>query len=89
MIISSSSADPDDRRDDRAAVLFSRAAVGIDGSSLDFVTGKMLALPMVLPQPADGDISRRLTGFRQAREFVVQEGVQALTGEHSSSSRWR
>jgi ATP-binding cassette subfamily B protein len=60
--------------------LLSRDAVKIDGSTLDFITGKLLALPMsYFYTRRTGDISRRLTGFRQAREFLVQEGVQGLT----------
>jgi ATP-binding cassette subfamily B protein len=60
--------------------LFSRAAVQIDGTSLDFITGKLLALPMsYFHNRRTGDISRRLLGVRQARAFLVQQGIQALT----------
>src|SRR5439155_14625597 len=60
--------------------IFSKAAVKIDGESLDFITGKLLALPMsYFHSRRTGDISRRLVGVRQAREFLVQQGVQALT----------
>ncbi len=60
--------------------LLSRAAVRIDGTTLDFITGKLLALPMsYFHTRRTGDISRRLTGFRQAREVIVGQGVEALT----------
>ena len=60
--------------------LLSRTAVTIDGNALDFIMGKLLGLPMsYFYSRRTGDISRRLSGFRQAREFLVQEGVQALT----------
>jgi ABC-type bacteriocin/lantibiotic exporter with double-glycine peptidase domain/CRP-like cAMP-binding protein len=60
--------------------ILSRAAIRIDGTSLDFITGKLLALPMsYFHTRRTGDLSRRLAGVRQAREFLVQQGVQALT----------
>jgi HlyB family type I secretion system ABC transporter len=60
--------------------LLSRTAVEIDGNTLDFIMGKLLGLPMsYFYARRTGDISRRLSGFRQAREFLVQQGVQALT----------
>jgi ABC-type bacteriocin/lantibiotic exporter with double-glycine peptidase domain/CRP-like cAMP-binding protein len=60
--------------------LLSRTAVTIDGNTLDFIMGKLLGLPMsYFYSRRTGDISRRLTGFRQAREFFVGQGVEALT----------
>ncbi len=60
--------------------LLSKTAVTIDGTTLDFIMGKLLGLPMsYFYSRRTGDISRRLTGFRQAREFFVQQGVEALT----------
>ncbi len=60
--------------------ILSRAAVVIDGKTLDFLTGKLLELPMSYFQSRrTGDIQRRLAGMRQVRTFVVQQGVQALT----------
>ena len=60
--------------------LLSRAAVTIDGRTLDFLTGKLLELPMSYFQSRrTGDIQRRLASMRQVRMFVVQQGVQALT----------
>ncbi|MGH2739409.1 MAG: peptidase domain-containing ABC transporter [Actinomycetota bacterium] len=58
----------------------SRTAVHIDGATLDFLTGKLLTLPMrYFNSRRTGDISRRLAGVRQAREFLVGQGVEALT----------
>ena len=70
--------------------LLSRAAVVIDGQTLDFLTGRLLALPMSYFQSRrTGDIQRRLPGMRQVREFVVQEGVQALTAAAHARRRGR
>jgi ATP-binding cassette subfamily B protein len=60
--------------------MLSRAAVTIDSGTLDFLTSKLLDLPMsYFNTRRTGDIQRRLAGMRQVRMFVVQEGVQALT----------
>ena len=60
--------------------LLARAAVRIDAASLDFVAGKLLALPMrYFYTRRSGDIQRRLAGLRLVREFAVQNGVVALT----------
>jgi ATP-binding cassette subfamily B protein len=60
--------------------LLSRTAARIDGVALDAVTATMLALPMSYFQARrTGDLSRRLAGVRQAREFLVQSGVEAVT----------
>jgi ATP-binding cassette subfamily B protein len=60
--------------------LLSRAAVTIDGRTLDFLTEKLLALPMsYFHSRRTGDIQRRLAGMRQVRTYMVQEGVRALT----------
>ncbi|MEK6274970.1 MAG: peptidase domain-containing ABC transporter [Actinomycetota bacterium] len=60
--------------------ILSKAAVVIDGKTLDFLTARLLELPMSYFQSRrTGDIQRRLAGMRQVRTFVVQEGVQALT----------
>jgi ABC-type bacteriocin/lantibiotic exporter with double-glycine peptidase domain/CRP-like cAMP-binding protein len=60
--------------------ILSKAAVVIDGKSLDFLTGKLLQLPMsYFHSRRTGDIQRRLQGMRQVRTFVVQQGVQGLT----------
>jgi HlyB family type I secretion system ABC transporter len=60
--------------------LLSRVAVKIDGQTLDFLTARMLALPMsYFNSRRTGDIQRRLAGMRQVRTFMVQDGVMALT----------
>src|SRR5262249_20359583 len=60
--------------------LLSRVAVAFDVATLDFVTGKLLDLPMsYFNTRRTGDIERRMEGVRQEREFLVQSGVQALT----------
>ena len=60
--------------------LLSRIAVSFDVATLDFVTAKLLDLPMsYFNTRRTGDIERRLIGVRDVREFLVQSGVQALT----------
>ena len=60
--------------------LLSFAAVRIDAATLDFLTRKLLALPMTyFTSRRTGDIQRRLAGMRQVREFLVQSGVAGLT----------
>ena len=49
-------------------------------STLDFLTGRLLDLPMsYFSTRRTGDIERRLLGARQVRAFFIQSGVQALT----------
>ncbi|HKY90482.1 MAG TPA: peptidase domain-containing ABC transporter, partial [Nevskiaceae bacterium] len=60
--------------------LLSFAAVRIDSATLDFLTRKMLALPMGYFQTRrTADIQRRLEGIKQVREFAIQHGVGGLT----------
>jgi HlyB family type I secretion system ABC transporter len=60
--------------------LLSFVAVRIDAATLDFLTRKLLALPMTyFTSRRTGDIQRRLAGLRQVREFTVQTGVTGLT----------
>jgi HlyB family type I secretion system ABC transporter len=60
--------------------LLSFVAVRIDSGTLDYLTRKMLALPMsYFNTRRTGDIQRRLAGVRQVREFFVQQGVGGLT----------
>ena len=60
--------------------LLSFAAVRIDSATLDFLTRRMLSLPMsYFNTRRTGDIQRRMAGVRQVREFFVQQGVGALT----------
>jgi ATP-binding cassette subfamily B protein len=59
--------------------LLSFVAVRVDSATLDFLTRKMLALPMTyFNSRRTGDIQRRLAGVRQVREFLVQQGVAGL-----------
>ncbi len=52
----------------------------IDSSTLDYLTRRLLALPMsYFNTRRTGDIQRRLAGLREVREFVVQNGVAGLT----------
>ena len=56
------------------------AAVRIDAATLDFVTRRLLALPMsYFSTRKTGDIQRRLQGLRNVRELLVQQGVAGLT----------
>jgi HlyB family type I secretion system ABC transporter len=60
--------------------LLSKVAVRFDVATLDFLTGRLLALPMsYFTTRRTGDIERRLLGARQVRAFFIQSGVQALT----------
>ena len=60
--------------------LLSFVAVRIDSSSLDFITRRLLALPIsYFASRKTGDIQRRIQGVRQVREFLVQNGVNGLT----------
>ena len=60
--------------------LLSWVAVRIDAATLDFLTRRLLALPMsYFASRRTGDIQRRLAGMRQVREFLVQHGVAGLT----------
>ena len=60
--------------------ILSFVAVRMDTQSLDFLTERLLALPMsYFTTRRTGDIERRLAGMRQVRQFLVQSGVAALT----------
>ena len=60
--------------------LLAKVAVRFDVATLDFLTGRLLALPMsYFTTRRTGDIERRLLGARQVRAFFVQSGVEALT----------
>src|SRR2546421_11832412 len=59
--------------------LLAFAAVRLDTAVLDFLSRKLLSLPMTyFTSRRTGDIQRRLDGARQVREFAVQHGVAAL-----------
>ena len=60
--------------------LLSFVAVRVDSASLDFITRRLLALPVsYFATRKTGDIQRRIIGVRQVREFLVQNGVNGLT----------
>jgi ABC-type bacteriocin/lantibiotic exporter with double-glycine peptidase domain/CRP-like cAMP-binding protein len=60
--------------------MLSRVAVDIDVQTLDYITGRMLGLPMAYFETRrTGDIDRRLDGVRQIRAMVVQGGLAGLT----------
>jgi HlyB family type I secretion system ABC transporter len=60
--------------------LLSFVAVRVDSISLDFITRRLLALPIsYFAARKTGDIQRRILGVRQVREFLVQNGVNGLT----------
>src|SRR5438445_1493267 len=59
--------------------LLAFAAVRLDTTVLDFLSRKLLSLPMTyFTSRRTGDIQRRLDGARQVRQFAVQQGVGAL-----------
>src|SRR5213596_1110470 len=59
--------------------LLAFVAVRLDTAVLDFLSRKLLALPMTyFTSRRTGDIQRRLEGARQVRQFAVQQGVGAL-----------
>lgn len=56
--------------------LLSFLAVRMDSAMLDFLTRRLLSLPMsYFLARRTGDIQRRLDGARQVRRFLVQHGV--------------
>jgi ATP-binding cassette subfamily B protein len=60
--------------------IFAFVAVRIDTESLDFLTAKLLSLPMsYFTTRRTGDIERRLSGVRELRQFFIESGVTALT----------
>src|SRR5215217_878800 len=59
--------------------LLAFAAVRLDTAVLDFLSRKLLSLPMsYFTSRRTGDIQRRLDGARQVRQLAVQQGVGAL-----------
>ena len=59
--------------------LLAFVAVRLDTAILDFLSRKLLSLPMsYFTSRRTGDIQRRLEGARQVRQFAVQQGVAAL-----------
>lgn len=61
-------------------VALARIASRVDGSLMDFLTGRLLALPMsYFNARRIGDIERRLNSVALVRQFVVQYGVIAVS----------
>jgi len=60
--------------------MLSRIAVEIDVQTLDYITGRMLSLPIsYFETRRTGDIDRRLDGVRQIRRMVVQGGIAGVS----------
>ncbi len=56
--------------------LMSYVAVRVDSAALDFLTRRLLSLPMTyFLSRRTGDIQRRLDGARVLRQFVVEQGL--------------
>ncbi|MGH9295464.1 MAG: ABC transporter transmembrane domain-containing protein, partial [Acidimicrobiales bacterium] len=56
------------------------ATARFDVETLDFVTERLLGLPLsYFASRRTGDIERRLSGVREIRRLVVQLGIEALT----------
>ncbi len=59
--------------------LLAWVAVRIDSGLLDFLTRRLLSLPMTyFNSRRTGDIQRRLSGIWEIRDFIVQNGSAAL-----------
>ncbi len=57
-----------------------RASARFDTDTLDFVTTRLLGLPMsYFATRRVGDIERRLSGVREIRRIVVEQGVDAIS----------
>jgi ATP-binding cassette subfamily B protein len=60
--------------------LLSFSAVRIDAAALDFLTQRLLALPMsYFASRRTGDLQRRLEGIRNVRDLLVQHGIAGIT----------
>jgi HlyB family type I secretion system ABC transporter len=60
--------------------LLAFAAVRIDAAGLDYITRRLLALPMsYFATRRTGDLQRRIEGIRQVRDVLVQHGIAGLT----------
>ena len=60
--------------------LLARVASHLDSETLDFISAKLLRLPMrYFETRRTGDIQRRISGMRQVRAVLVQNGLVALT----------
>jgi len=60
-------------------VILARVAVRVDGEALDLLTQRLLGLPLDYFQTRTSvDIERRLSGMRQIRKILVENGVRAI-----------
>jgi ABC-type bacteriocin/lantibiotic exporter with double-glycine peptidase domain len=61
-------------------VLVARVAASLDADTLDFMSARLLSLPMrYFEARRTGDIERRLSGLQQIRAVLIQNGVMAVT----------
>jgi ATP-binding cassette subfamily B protein len=61
-------------------LLVARVAAALDADSLDFMSARLLSLPMrYFEARRTGDIERRLSGLQQIRSVLIQNGVAAVT----------
>ncbi len=61
-------------------VLVARVAAALDADTLDFMSMRLLSLPMrYFEARRTGDIERRLSGLQQIRSVLIQNGVMAVT----------
>jgi len=60
--------------------LMARMAARLDADTLDFMSARLLSLPMrYFESRRTGDIERRLSGLQQIRLVLIQSGVAAAT----------
>lgn len=60
--------------------LVARVASRLDADTLDFISARLLRLPMgYFEARRTGDIERRLSGMQQVRAVLIQNGVAAVT----------
>jgi ABC-type bacteriocin/lantibiotic exporter with double-glycine peptidase domain/CRP-like cAMP-binding protein len=60
--------------------LVARVASRLDADTLDFISARLLLLPMgYFEARRTGDIERRLSGMQQVRAVLIQNGVSAAT----------
>lgn len=60
--------------------LVARVASRLDADTLDFISARLLVLPMsYFESRRTGDIERRLSGMQQVRAVLIQNGVAAAT----------
>ena len=61
-------------------LVLARTASQLDVDTLDFLSARLLRLPMrYFEARRTGDIERRISGMRQVRAVLIQQGVAALT----------